>query len=570
MKQLDEMTDGLRRRLLSGREADQQAADSESAVPLSTSSALMTAGSTLPEGTWELPSASHGTEHAAPDVMASSGGSATTGDVVTDLMRRTLEHTGGCNSYREDVSDTLPKKRNHTLGDNEDADVRNLVRDGTANHTGENLSHGDDKAEQWNSNTGASCDIVRYTDSLKNAQMLLEQLKEMTAHGSQPLAAASSHRVDSPVDVDFDEDGMQEDDTFANIWALRQAIGHDEADVESLDSTIPPDEPNKSYISPRTLNNVESDHDDSSAVVYAAKHLGGCGDIGDVAESALGKKQPMSVNHSGESGDTWFIDTHDARDIDNMVALEVHCRLSENGDDRSPSTDKAAEVMPDATTGMHSPGRPLSRSSPSSLAQFLPASSPALSTARKSRSLRRTAVRQHEQMYGERYIGSGSDSNSESGDFMATSRLRHHRPQTSKHAPCDQPTASIGDDQLPVDDASSVMEMDNQIEDMATRNEEILMTEEIPVTEGQDIESNDSEPQTARNDDVPVQLVNQDSLLVNNGVSVANEQALNGHHFASDENLYPSEYHLIIVMYNTFTHFCSFCTVIRGGVVAQR
>jgi len=544
LKQLDEMTDGLRRRLLASRDGDQQAVDSESAVPLSTSSALMTAGSTLPDGTWELPSASHSRQHTAPDVMVSTGGSTTTGDAITDLMRRTLEQTGSRNGYIEDMSHSLPIERNHTLAD---VDVGNSLRDGAANLTGEVPC----QVEQQNCETRSSSDVIRYTDSLKNAQMLLEQLKEITACGSQSLAAAGGHHdVDLPITVDFDEDVMQEDDTLANIWALRQSTGRDDADVESLDSTIPPNEPDRSFVSPRTLNDVESNHDDSpSAANHAADDLGDRGDVGDAAELAFGRKQQMLVSGSGESGDTWFIDTRDVRDIDNMIALKVHHRLSESGDDKLPGADKAAEVMPGPPTDVRSPGRPLSHSSPSSLAPFSPAGSPALSAARKSRSLRRTAVQRREQIYHEQHAG--SDSNGESGDFVAASRLRHRRPQNSKQAPHHQHTASSGNNQLPVHGASSAA-ADKKVADVVEHDEEI-------PTEDHDIEGKDSEPQSTGSNGVAVQPLsaNQDPLVVSDDVIVADEQALNGSRSASNEDLYPSECHFLVVM-NAFTYFCLF------------
>ena len=531
LKQLDEMTDGLRRRLLSGREADEQAAgDSEATVPLSTSSALMTAGSTLRDGTWELQSVSHSREHAAPDVMASTGGSASAGDAVTELMRRTLERTGSRSSYVEDMSHVVPRKHNHTFGG--DDDDRNSLRDGTADQTGEILFH-DGTAEQLNSETRASCDVVRYNDSLKTAQKLLKQLNEMTAGGS-------GRNTHSPAAVDFDEDEMQEDDTLANIWALRQSTGRDEGDVESLDSTIPPNELERSYVSPRTLNDVESNHEDSSsAASCTADDLGGRGDVEDVAELVVGRQQQASVSRSGESGDTWFIDTHDVRDADNMVSLEIRHRLSESGDNILSGADEAAEVLQNPPTDAHSPGQPLSHSSPSSLAQFSPAGRPALSAACKSRSLRKTAVQRRE-MYCEQHVGNSSNSNSESEDFVATSRLRHRRPQNSQCAPCHEPAASSGDDESPVNDASSAV-VDDQVEDVVGHNQE------IPVTAEQNIEDNEDEPQGAGSNIIPVQPVNQDSLGVNDDVIVSNEQVLNGRdgdHGVSDEDLYPSCHHL--------------------------
>lgn len=528
LRQLDEMTDGLRRRLLAGREVDEQAADSESAVPLSTSSALMTAGSTLPDGTWELTSVSH----VALEMMVSTGGSAAAGDAVTELMRRTLERTGSSdNCIVEDVPHSLPSERRRSLGDG-DTNVRNPLRDKATE-----ILLRDDMEEQQNPETGASCDVVHYNDSLKNAQMLLEQLNEMMVGGSRPLDAGSDRHVDSPVAVGCDEEGMQEDDTFANIWALRQSTGRDEADVESLDSTIPPNELDESYISPRALNDVDSNHDDScSAASHTANDdLGGGGDVGDKAELAVDRNQQMSVSGSG---DTWFIDTHDAHDIDSMVASEIHHRLSESGDDRLSGA--VSEVIQVPATNLRSPGRPLLHSSPASLAQSSPGFTSALSNARKSRS-RRTAVQRHEQMYHEQqiqYVSSASDSNSGSDDFVAISRLRHQRLQNSHHEPQEQPTASRGDDPVPVISASSPV-VDDKVED--------VIEQEIPVTADQDIEVHENEPQSARTAALPVQPVNQDSLAVNDGDIVSNEQVLNSHHSASDEDLYPSELHSVIV-----------------------
>jgi len=526
LKQLDEITVGLRRRLLVGHEAE-QAQDSESAVPLSTSSALVTdIGSTVPNGTWELQSTLHGSDHAALHMLASTGGSASSGDAVTELMRQTLECTG---SYGTDVkhpSHTVPDEHNHASGDAGDVSVRNSLRNCPANCTSNLFC--DNEAEEHCLETRASTSVDRYTDSLKNAQLLLEQLNEMKLCSSQPNTVAGNHQIDSPIAVDFDEDSMQEDDTLANIWALRQSTRRDDDD-ESLDSTILPNERDKSYVSPQALNDVESNHDDFSAPGHTAGDLGGHGDAGSVELESV-RKQPPTLGCSGESGDTWFVDTQDVRNID-MAALVMYQRL-QDVDSEPLDADEADRVIQDPPVEVHSPGRPLSQSSPFSRAQSSPVGSTSY-MAHKSRSLRRTAVQRREQVYREQYVGSSSDS--ESDDFVASMRLRRRRSQNSHCTPCDQPSASGCDSQAPANDGSSKV-VDDEVKDVVCHNQEF---QTVANEELQD--DTEDEPQSAGSDLVAGRSTNRHSVARNDGVTVSDNQVLNGHRSASGEDLYPCE-----------------------------
>jgi len=517
LQQLDEITTGLRRRL----QAEDRAQDGESAVPLSTSSALMTVGTTLPSGTWDFSSTLRSSDHVTPHTLASTEGLAGAGDAVTELMRRTLESMGSHSSYSRDLSHTVPDEH-YQASDDDTVDMGNFLRDDSANHSGN--THGD-KPEEQNSETRASADVDHYTDSLKSAQVLLKQLNEMTASSSRPVAG--SREVDSASDADFDEDVIQEDDTLASVWALRQSTRYDDADNESLDSAVLPDEHEESYVAPQALNDVGSNNNDdfSSSSHTAATDSGGCGDAGNLVELESERRpQQAAVGCSGESGNTWFIDTQDLRAIDNMVAGEIHRRIHEDADIERLDTEEAAKLIQE----VHTPGRALLQSSPSSPVQFSPSSG----TKRKSRSLRKTAVQRREQMYGEQYTSDSSDSES---DAATSVRLRHRRPQNSHHAPRNHQSASNADSQAPINSVSYTV-LDDQTKDVAGHNRE------TPVAENQESEDNIAdEPQRASIDVVSAQSANHCSPSRNDGITVSDDETLNGHHSESaEEDLYPS------------------------------
>ena len=535
LKQLDEITGGLRRRLLAGCETEAEAQDSESAVPLSTSSVLVTAGSTVPSGTWELQSMLHSSDHAAPHALASTGDSATTGDAVTELMRQTLRSTGSRSPHR---TRTCPDELNRASGNDDDDDGRNLPRDCTVDHASSVLFH-DHKVQEQNSELCVSAGVDHNSDPLKTAQMLLEQLNEITA-----CTVAGDHQADSPIAADFDDedDDMEEDDTLANIWALRQSTRRDSGDDESLDLTILPNENDKSYISPQALNDVLN-HDEFSAASRTADDLGGRGAAGDWSVLKNELKQPSVVGCSGESGDTWFIDTQDARNVDNMAAMAVHRRLQENVDSELQDVDEAATINQDLPD-VQSPGRPVLQSSPSSLAQLSPAVSSASYPARKSRSLRRTAVQRREQVYLDQHVGISSDS--ESDDVVASLRLRHRRPQNSQRAPSDdQPSASSADSQGPVNGEYSKV-ADDDVVDMLKHNQE------SHTVANQEIENDtEDEPESASSNVVTARSADRDSAARTDVITVSDDQMLNGRHSASGEDLYPSCQQLI--MTNAFS-----------------
>lgn len=526
LKQLDEITFGLRRRLLAGSE---QVLDSESTVPLSTLSALMTVGSMLPSGTSELRSTLYSSDHVAPHVLVSTGDSTTTGDAVTELMRRTLECTDSHNidtdtTYVKDRLHLVPDETNHTSHDDDNTDNRNSSTDCS------NALSRDNQAEEQNSETQAATSVDHYTDSLKTAQMLLEQLNEITAANNQLITAASNRQVDFPIAVGFDEDGMQEDDTHDNIWALRQSIRCDDGDDddESLDSEVVPDEHDKSYISPQALNDVGLSHDN----FYAVGDLGGRGDVGELAELESDGKQQPAVGCSGESGDTWFIDTQDVRHIGNMASPGV-CQGVEDVDGEPSGDDETVKIIADPVVEVHSAGRPLSQSSPCKVS---PVGSPAANTARKSRSLRRTAVQRREQMCREQYAGSSSDS--ECDGFVTSMRLRHRCRQNSQHVPCDQPSVSSVDSRAPgysevvADEANNVV-MHSQETRTVTNQDSENNTEDEPQCDSSDIV-------TARpaNHGSPVRI---SSPIQTDGVTISSDHVVNGHHSAS-KDLYPCLY----------------------------
>jgi len=532
LKQLDEITVGLRRRLLAGCEAEAEAQDSESAVPLSTSSAFVTAGSMVPTGTWELQSTLHGSDPAAPHTLVSTGDLATTGDAVTELMQRTIRSTGSRSPH---LMHTCPNEVNHTSGNDDDDDVRNLPRDCTVDLTSNVLFH-DHRVEEQNSEIRASAGVDCNSDPLKTAQMLLEQLNEITA-----CTVTGDRQADSPIAADFDDedDNMQEDDTLANIWALRQSTRHDDDDDESLDLTVLPNENDKSYVLPQALNDVVPNHDEFSAASHTADDLGGHGDAGDLSVLEREIKQPLVVDGSGESGDTWFIDTQDVRDIDNMAAMAIRRRLQENVDSELQDVDETATVNRDFPVDVQSPGRPVTQSSPS-LAQLSPAISTPSYPARKSRSLRKTAVQRREQMYLDQHAGISSDS--ESDDVVASLRLRHRRPQNSQRAPSnDQLSVSNTDFQAPVSGKSSKV-VDDEVTDMVGHNQE------SQTVANQEIENDtEDEPDSASSNIVTARSANQHSPTRTDVVTVSDDQVLNGHRSASGDDLYPSNQQLTVI-----------------------
>ena len=409
---MDEITGGLQRRLLSS----QQATDTESCatVPSSTSPAFMTIGSTVPSASWELQSAPRGSELApAPTAV-----SAMTVDSVSALMRQTVE----CN---EEASRTL--SGDCIASKTVDDEVRQSPRDGS-----EILSQAGQPLPQNSQTRTLSDPVVYYTDSLNNAQMLLERLNEMTLWSSQSAAAAAAdHSVE-------DDDELPEDDTLANIWALRQSARRDDSDdVESLGSTIPP---NEHDVSCRTLN------DDTFAAIRTADDRLGRGDeLGDDRE------QTTSVKLVGESGDAWPINDDD---------------VAETANDKLLLVSTSTKVLSAPAVDVQSAGHP---SSPLTLPQC---SSP----TQKSRSLRRAAVHRRKQLCTGN-SGSDSDSNSDD-DFVTSLRLRHRRPQHCQLVPHSQPPAA-GVDSLEApanDDGSSAVQDDVVLVDVVGRVEDVSVT----------------------------------------------------------------------------------------------
>jgi len=521
LKQLDEMTVGLRRRLLVGHEAEEQAAlYSDIAVPLSTSSAFVTGGSTQPTGTWELRSTLHSNQHLAPDVRTSAGDSTTTGDVVTELMRRTLECAD--NTYVKELS-----HQKHAVND-DDVEFGNSA---AVNQTSD-LPLRNNEYEQENSDMGASAGFDR---SLKNAQMLLEKVNEITACNSQLTAVSSDHRVHSPTAVNFDDDGMHEDDSLADIWALRQSARHDDDDDDdddddaSLDSAVLPNERDESYILPRALNDVGSNPDDFSILSHTAIDAGGGGDAERLAESDVGSIQQPPVNCVDESGDRWYIDTQDVRNIDDEGAVEIQQRLADN---KLPNVDEVVKVMRDASVQIGSPGRPLSQSSPSQLST---AGSTGSSAGRRSRLMKRTAVQRREQMYREQCAGDSTDSES---DVVASVRLHHRHTRNTQHAPCnDRPPASNHSDPSPVNDAPSALVNDHGGD---VEGDVVGHYQQAPPLAKHDSEDNDEEEQSASSGIITVLCASQGSLVLNDATSVSDDRAFSGHNSVSGEDLYPS------------------------------
>jgi len=514
LRQLDEITAGLQRRLMVGQTAIEDS--SENMVPLSTSSAFLTAGTTLSGSTWEPQSTLHSSGRLASDTVAST--EATAGDAVTELMRRTLESTS---SHIQDLSRTPPDVQDHASDndddDNDDLHVGNSPRDGSVGST---LVH-DAIPEEQKFETQVSADLDRYSDTLKSAQVLLKQLNEMTRAGGGSSPSAVPRVGDSPTTGDFDEDiNHEDDDTLASIWALRQSARRDDSDRESLDSAVPHEERESSHVAPQALNDVELILDDLSASRQTVDDHGGCGNAGNLSDR-------MPLGFSGESSDTWFIDTQDRRAVDNMTATEVHQWLQENIDSEPLDADEAAVATEDAPREVCSPGRPLSQSSPSNLAQFSPASS----MARKSRSLKQSAVQKHEQR---QYTGNSSDSESDAVASMLFLHRRH--PRTTQHAPRDRSSTGNEDSQTLLNNESSAV-VNQEAEDV------VAHSNETATVANQECEDN-IEDEPLQNGDgsefVTAQSPSQGSPARSGASTVSEYQAPNGHHSTSDEDSYPS------------------------------
>jgi len=538
LKQLDEITVGLKRRLL-GRHGAEDGHDSESAVPLSTSSAFVTAGSMVPNGTGtlELQSALHSSDHAISHTLASIGDSVTMGDAVTELMRRTLKSSGSHSTCHN-----LPDEHIcASVDDEEDTDERNLPRDCTADPT-DFLPLYDHEAEEQNSKNQASTSVGYNSDPLKTAQKLLEQLNDITAFNSQPVA--SNDQVDYASVADFDDCGTQEDDTLANIWALRQSTRRDDDDGDNesyLDSTVLSEERDKSYVLPQALNDVASNHEDFSAPTCNTYDFSGCGDTGDLPVLEHEGKQQLAVGCSGESSDTWFFDTQDVRNIDNLV---VGQRLQEDVVSEPLDADNAAGVGQDPFVDTQAPGRPLSQSSPSIPAQLSPAISTTSHRTQKFRSLRRTAAQRREQMY----VGNSTDS--ESDDLMASVRLRHQRPQCPPHDELPQNNANT---EGSVNGAPTNVVKD-EVNSMVDQRQE---TETVTNQEAED--STKNEPDSANSNVVTVQSANMASPAKINGVTVSDGHALNCHRCPSGRDMYPLQQLMTYFLLVLKMHFINSC-----------
>jgi len=189
----------------------------------------------------------------------------------------------------------------------------------------------------------------------------------------------------------YDEDGeaQEEEDTFANIWAMRQSRVHgdDSASDVSLDSTVDPAGGDTSYVLPRSLNDVPAEN-------------------GDLDDLVLNTELEVRGRHSdgehfsdrggvSDSGDTWFIDVQDARNSG------VSNSNNNNGSSRRLSPDEIlaisnvdGNVKSTKTSSQQNDNKDFS-SSPSAVTEALNESSP-VSSQQKVSSARRLAMHRRE------------------------------------------------------------------------------------------------------------------------------------------------------------------------------
>ena len=321
LQDLDKITSRLRERLqVNDAGADETPVDSE-AMPLSTSSMLITYGSTLTgeTATWGTRSVGFVPMKAAEsanavsmnqlemDPLASTAGSATTDEAMVQAMKQTLERTGST-------------VQNRTLGETWSSSALEFGGEGSGG--GGVLEHCDATTLNRRKSGGGS-DIAHYEDSLHRAQTLLKELNPLVSgksaadvrrtvpmNSNLPPPAIefdfSYHHIESADDIrrreaegvlNDDDDGMEEEeDTFANIWAMRQSqrISSGEDSINSTVASQRDDESN--YVLPTALNDVSSMtlHDQVKPLSIKLS--------GDVQ------------NDEGNSSDTWFVDPLDLRE----------------------------------------------------------------------------------------------------------------------------------------------------------------------------------------------------------------------------------------------------------------
>jgi hypothetical protein len=303
LKELDDITLRLNQRLHASEEREEHHQDSEGPMPLSTSSALITCGSTSFDGTWGFHSTMPGDRngassdaHQMPDALASTVGSAATTDAVAEMMRCTLERTGSSSGRDQPWNLQLPPCDDGSSGGSSDLTEQRDVHS----------NRGQNRCDELR--MPSATDMDHYVDSLKHAQDLLQQLNIIN-NGCAPVQDGLTGRPPNGRklnnrehtenvlyggDDDDDVEIQEDEDTLANIWAMRQSRArNDSSNSEgSLDSTVEQGGGETSYVSPRTLNDLPHANGDSMSAA---------------AETGGGEKSVI------DSGDTWFVDVLDAR-----------------------------------------------------------------------------------------------------------------------------------------------------------------------------------------------------------------------------------------------------------------
>jgi hypothetical protein len=301
LKELDDITIRLNQRLCVSQDQEEHHQDSEGPMPLSTSSALITCGSTSFDGTWGFHSTLRSDRNGAlndalqmPDALASTVGSAATTDAVAEMMRCTLECTGSSSGRDQPWNLKVQHCDNGSSGGESDVIERRDMPSSKDQNPCDELQK------------PSATDMGHYADSLKHAQELLQKLNiinsgyapvkdELTGRPPNGRKILNNHEHTDTVYGDDDVVDMQEDDdTFANIWAMRQSRARNNSSNSegSFNSNVEQGGGETSYMSPRTLNDLPQANDNSRSVAN---------------ETDGGEKSIV------DSGDTWFVDVQDAR-----------------------------------------------------------------------------------------------------------------------------------------------------------------------------------------------------------------------------------------------------------------
>lgn len=414
-------------------------------MPLSTSSLLMTYGSTFGTNTWgpvptqpqEVTSRNSVINPTTTYVKKSDGlmssGDSTTKDTMARLLRQTLEKTGSTIVSFAAVDNGEPESTGRSDGESgltgrsEEAVVSELGGDFSAA-----LKHAQSLLQQFGPLINGSDDTpitIRAHDQLnfsdkadgndqsKGGNELdnrlefchtEDQLRGNLLEDVSEFAGADHDRRDEILGSDFEEE-----DTFSNIWAMRSSQRRSSED--SLDLTV--EAAAESYVQPRTLNDVEvrdQANNESDAEVQQ-------------------KENPEEGEEEVVISDTMFPDLRDAMsgnasiDIEKEY-LENELKLTSAVDTRAESSHRQINASPN-----HKNGRKIEQQTEADLKEMTHEN---FGTSPKNRSSWKAAMQRREHRQREQLIHSSESDDSDSEQQISSRPQRRNQANRDKTSRC--------------------------------------------------------------------------------------------------------------------------------------